>query len=288
MTFRRSSAAAVVVLLALFGAACSSGDDGGESADDTATTTTAEATTTTAAQVLTVLVSNDDGYAAPGIDAVVRALTALPDTEVVVVAPLENQSGSGSKTTEGELAVTDVETASGYPAKAVDGFPADSVNWALGGGIDVTPDVVITGVNSGQNLGAVGNTLSGTIGAARAGAAKGIPALASSTATEAGEDPAAYDQAAEYVVAWIEEHRKALLDGTLTGTELLLQNLNVPVCTTGAIRGEVEVPMATGTEGAIAAQDCTSTLEDPPDDIIGFNNGFVTLSDVTVEPPPAA
>jgi 5'-nucleotidase len=288
MTIRRSTAAAVVVLLALFGAAC--GGDDGEDAGSTSssTTTSAEATTTTAAEVLTVLVSNDDGYAAPGIDAVVRALTALPDTEVVVVAPLENQSGSGSKTTEGELSVTDVETASGYPAKAVDGFPADSVNWALGGGIDVTPDVVVTGVNSGQNLGAVGNQLSGTIGAARAGAAKGIPALASSTATEAGEDPAAYDLAAEYVVAWIEEHRKALLDGTLTGSELLLQNLNVPVCTTGAIRGEVEVPMATGTEGAIAAQDCTSTLEDPPDDIIGFNNGFVTLSDVTVEPPPAA
>jgi 5'-nucleotidase len=287
MMIRRTTAAmAAMVLLALVGAGCSSGDDG-ESADD-ATTTTAEATTTTEAQVLTVLVSNDDGYAAPGIDAVVRALTELPDTEVVVVAPLENQSGSGSKTTEGELAVTDVETASGYPAKAVAGFPADAVNWALDGGIEVTPDVVVTGVNTGQNLGAVGNQLSGTIGAARAGAAKDIPALASSTATEAEEDPEAYDLAAEYVVEWVQEHREALLDGELTGSELLLQNLNVPVCTSGEIRGEVDVPMSTSTDGAIAPQDCTSTLEDPADDIVAFNNGFVTLSDVTVAPPPAA
>jgi 5'-nucleotidase len=287
MMIRRTTAAmAAMVLLALVGAGCSSGDDG-ESADD-ATTTTAEATTTTEAQVLTVLVSNDDGYAAPGIDAVVRALTELPDTEVVVVAPLENQSGSGSKTTEGELAVTDVETASGYPAKAVAGFPADAVNWALDGGIEVTPDVVVTGVNTGQNLGAVGNQLSGTIGAARAGAAKDIPALASSTATEAEEDPEAYDLAAEYVVEWVQEHREALLDGELTGSELLLQNLNVPVCTSGEIRGEVDVPMSTSTDGAIAPQDCTSTLEDPADDIVAFNNGFVTLSDVTVTPPPAA
>lgn len=286
-TRRTIGGLAVIVLLALVGAACSDSDEGSEGSSE-ATTTTAEATTTTAAEVLTVLVSNDDGYDAPGIDAVVRALSELPDTEVVVVAPLENQSGSGSKTTEGELAVTDVQTASGYPAKAVAGFPADAVNWALDGGIDVTPDVVVTGVNSGQNLGAVGNQLSGTIGAARAGAAKDIPALASSTATEAEEDPEAYDLAAEYVVAWIEQHRDALIDGELTGTELLLQNLNVPVCTTGEIRGEVDVPMSTSTDGAIAPQDCTSTLEDPPDDITGFNNGFVTLSDVTVEPPPAA
>ena len=282
MTVRRSTGVlAAVLVLALFGAGCSSEESGD------ATTTTAEATTTTAAaaEVLTILVSNDDGYAAPGIDAVVRALSELPDTEVVVVAPKENQSGSGSKTTEGELEIAEVETASGHPATSVAGFPADAVNWALDGGIDVTPDVVITGVNSGQNLGAVGDQLSGTIGAARAGAARDIPALASSTATQA--EGADYDAAAQYVVDWVQEHRQALLDGELTGAELLLQSLNVPVCAAGEIRGEVEVPVSTSTDGAIAPQDCTSTLEDPADDIVAFNNGFVTISDVTLQPAPA-
>lgn len=278
MTVRRTfGAVGVVLVLALFGAACSGGDESADTGD----TTTTEATTTTAApEVLTILVSNDDGVDAPGIDAVVRALSELPDTEVIVVAPLENQSGSGSKTTEGELAVTEEQTASGVSATAVAGFPADAVNWALDGGIEDTPDLVVSGVNSGQNLGAVGDTLSGTIGAARAGAAKGIPALASSTAISEQAD---YDLAATYVVAWVEENRAALLAGELTGENLLLQSINIPVCTAGEIRGVIEVPMSTSSDNAIADQDCTSTLEDPADDIIGFNNGFVVISDLTLQ-----
>ena len=198
-----------------------------------------------------------------------------------MVAPKENQSGSGSKTTEGELVTEQVQTASGHPATSVAGYPADAVNWALDGGIDQTPDLVVTGVNSGQNLGAVGDQSSGTVGAARAGAAKGIPALASSTALD---DAADYDLAAQYVVDWVQEHRAAILAGELTGDDLLIQNLNVPVCTTGEIRGVVDVPMSTSTDGAIVAQDCTSTLENPPDDIVAFNNGFVSLSDLTLQP----
>lgn len=284
MRVRRWGVAMASLVLVVSVAAC--GGDGDDGADGTTTTTTEEATSSTEAEteVLRVLVSNDDGYDAPGIDAVVRALEELPDTEVVVVAPKENQSGSGSKTTEGELEVTEVETLGGHPATAVAGFPADAVNWALDGGIDVTPDVVITGVNSGQNLGAIGDELSGTVGAARAAAAKDIPALASSTALEAEDDPESFDLAATYVVNWIEQHREALLAGELSGTALLLQNLNVPVCTDGGIRGLEEVPMSPETDGAIAEQDCTSTLEDPPDDIVAFNNGFATISDLTLQP----
>lgn len=279
MRVRRGLGVALVAVVALLGA-CSSED----AADDTTTTEAeSEQSTTTTAEVLRVLVSNDDGYDAPGIDAVVRALEELPDTEVVVVAPAENQSGSGSNTTDGELEVTEVETLGGHPATAVAGFPADAVNWALDGGIDFTPDVVITGVNSGQNLGAIGDELSGTVGGARAAAANDIPALASSTALEAEEDPEAYDLAATYVVNWIEEHRAELVAGELSGETLLLQNLNVPVCADGGIRGLEEVPMSAETDGAIAEQDCTSTLEDPPDDIVAFNNGFATVSDLTLE-----
>ena len=280
-------ALAVLLALAALLSSCSGGDDSAAAkspADSTAESTTSSSTPVVAgdAPTLRILVSNDDGYAAPGIDAVVRALAALPDTEVVVVAPAENQSGSGSKTTQGDKQVSEVTTASGYPATAVVGFPADAVNWALDGGMGELPALVVTGVNSGQNLGAVGDTLSGTIGAARAAAAKDIPALASSTALSDAVD---YDLAASYVVTWVQAHRQDLLDGKLTGKELVLENLNVPVCTAGALRAQIEVPMAASTEGAIADQDCTSTLENPADDITAFNNGFVTLSEVTIQAP---
>ena len=79
--------AAFLALAALL-ASCSSDDDSGGAADDTVAPTTAAP-----AESLRVLVTNDDGVDAPGIDAVVQALAALPDTEVVVVAPRENQSG---------------------------------------------------------------------------------------------------------------------------------------------------------------------------------------------------
>lgn len=292
MTVRRTfGVVAAALVLSLVGAGCS----GEESSD--ATTTSVERTTTSTAEedVLTILVSNDDGFDAPGIDAVVRALSTLPAVEVIVVAPLENQSGSGSSTTDGELEISEVQTASGVDATAVAGFPADAVNWALDGGIEETPDLVVSGINSGQNLGALGDQLSGTIGAARAAAAAGIPALASSTAAEAA-DPAGYDLAARYVVDWVRQYRDAILLGEIDGVveedpdaaegDILLQSLNVPVCEAGEIRGVVEVPVAGTTDGAIAPQDCTSTLEDPADDITAFNNGFVTISDVTVEPPP--
>ena len=284
------SASAALLALALAGGLLSSCSSG-ESAESSTSTTEKSAQSSTSAvgtesqtqsQILRILVSNDDGYAAPGIDAVVRALAALPDTEVVVAAPAENQSGSGSKTSEGELQVSEVTTASGYPATSVQGYPADAVNWALDGGMGELPALVVTGVNAGQNLGSLGNTLSGTIGAARAAAAKNIPALASSTALSDAVD---YDLAASYVVKWVQAHRQDLLEGKLTGKELVLQNLNVPVCTAGSLRAQVEVPMSASGEGAIADQDCTSTLQDPADDITAFNNGFVTLSEVTVQAP---
>jgi 5'/3'-nucleotidase SurE len=67
---------------------------------------------------LSILVTNDDGVTAPGINATVQALAALPHTKVIVVAPLTNQSGTGAKVTNGALTATSAMTAGGYPAKA--------------------------------------------------------------------------------------------------------------------------------------------------------------------------
>lgn len=280
ITRTRCIASAVLITM-LLSVGCSADESTGSST--TEAPSSEQSATTSEPDVLTILISNDDGYAAPGIDAVARALDALADTDVVVVAPKENQSGSGSKTTDGALVTEDVSTASGIPAVAVLGYPADSVAWALDGGIEVTPDLVVTGINSGQNLGAIGNELSGTIGAARAGASRGIPSLATSAALNDAVD---YDLAATFVVDWVNEHRDGLLSGEYDGEHLLLQNLNVPVCTTGELRGVIKVPMSTSSQGALEPkQDCSSTLANPVDDILAFNNGYVTLSDVAVSAP---
>jgi 5'-nucleotidase len=225
------------------------------------------------ARILKILVTNDDGVGAEGIDALVEALLELPRVRVTVVAPATNQSGSSDKTTPGGLPAVDATTASGYPAKSVAGFPADSVNAALDGAAPKKPNVVISGINEGQNLGAL-TDISGTVGAARTAARRGIPALAVSQGLAEAPD---FESGAREAVKWLKEHRKALAK---KGVEPFVDNLNVPTCATGELRGVIEVPVAPNAENAIATSDCASTLTDPVDDIQAFNNGYVTLSDV--------
>lgn len=226
---------------------------------------------------LRILVSNDDGYAAPGISAMVEALRTLPNTKVTVVAPAENQSGSGDTTSNAELVGVEAETLDGYPATSVAGTPADSVNYALDHVLTgkKAPNLMISGSNSTQNLGGFIDA-SGTVGAARTAARAGIPALAVSSGVADQPD---YDAAAREVVRWVKRFRKALAkDPTPTTT---VENLNVPTCTSGHVRGLVEVPAATTVDGALQDQDCTSTLENPTTDIEAFNNGFAAISEIS-------
>ena len=276
----RVGAGVAVALLVLAGC--------GSSGTKSSSTTAAPgggATETTVSPTLKVLVTNDDGYDAAGIDAVVEGLRALPDTEVTVVAPLTNQSGTGGKTTDGPLTVTDVTTKSGYPAKAVAGYPADTIIWAIDQhGISFTPDLVVSGINFGQNIGPAVD-LSGTVGAARAAAARTIPALASSQGIG---DPMAYPTGVTQVLAWVSEHRAALLDGSAV-TDKLLENINIPTCPTGSNRGVVDVPIAKELAGRdMLKVDCQSTATDPVDDVAGLTEGFVTLSVLPPTAPPSA
>jgi 5'/3'-nucleotidase len=225
---------------------------------------------------LQILVTNDDGVGAPGIDAVVTALRKLDRVKVTVVAPATNQSGTGDKTTEGQVPIMATPTVSGYPAIAVQGFPADSVNFALDGGIPNKPNVVVSGVNAGANLGPVVN-ISGTVGAARTAARRGVPAVAVSQGSSAGVDPA-YATGAREAVKWVKAHRKALTKkNRAVPTEIA--NINVPTCPTGKLRGLVHVPSATG--GDISqTPNCASRAKNPPDDVIAFVNGYAALSKV--------
>lgn len=240
-------------------------------------------TTTTApaeAEPLQILVTNDDGYDAEGIDAVVEALSGLEGVEIDVVAPLEQQSGTGGTFTDGPVETSEVQTLSGVDAVAVDGYPSDSVRVAIDE-MGLEPDLVVSGINEGQNLGPVVD-VSGTIGAGRAAVARGIPALAVSSGTS-GFD---YASAAEIVIEWVEENRDAVAAGDAA---VEVTSVNVPSCDAGEVRGLLEVPVATG-GNPLAAQDCTSTLEDPADDVEAFTNGFATLTVVPDEPavPPTA
>lgn len=249
---------------------CSS-DDAGDGAPPEAD----GSPTTTARQTLRVLVTNDDGVAAEGIDALVEALRSQPGVEVTVVAPAENKSGSGSDTTPGALVVTDTTTTSGYPAKAVDGFPADTIVWAFDqGGVPERPDLVISGINAGQNIGPA-VPISGTVGAAKAAVARGVPALAVSQGLA---DPPDFPAAVAQALSWLQEHRGELLAGT---APLVVVNLNVPTCPVGAVRGVVESPVASDPMGRNALEvDCNSSKQQFTDDMDAFINGYAVISEV--------
>jgi 5'-nucleotidase len=119
-----------------------------------------------------ILVSNDDGYMAPGLEALATALRPLG--EVTVVAPEINSSGaSNSLTLRRPLSVR--QAANGY--YFVNGTPSDCVHIALTGLLDFRPDLIVSGINNGANMGE--DTLySGTVAAASEGYLFGVPSMA--------------------------------------------------------------------------------------------------------------
>jgi 5'-nucleotidase len=119
-----------------------------------------------------ILISNDDGYLAPGLQALAEALAPIAD--IVVVAPDSNRSGaSNSLSLDRPLSVQ--RAANGF--YFVNGTPTDCVHVALTGMLDYRPDLVVSGINNGQNMG--DDTLySGTVAAATEAYLFGIPAIA--------------------------------------------------------------------------------------------------------------
>jgi len=119
-----------------------------------------------------ILISNDDGYFAPGLAALAEALRELAD--VVVVAPERDRSGaSNSLTLDRPLSVR--TSSSGY--LYLNGTPTDCVHVAVTGMLDQRPDLVVSGINDGANMG--DDTIySGTVAAAMEGFLLGIPSIA--------------------------------------------------------------------------------------------------------------
>ncbi len=299
----RASIVSFVALTVVLGACSSSSDDSSSteapaataavetSAADTTTATTAAPTTeapttaaptTAAAAPLRIMVTNDDGVAGEGISVLVDALAKVPNVEVTVIAPKDDKSGSGDTVTPGPLTATDATLVSGHPAKAVDGFPADTVIYAFEqGGLAQKPNLVVSGINKGQNIGPA-IPLSGTVGAALTAAKAGVPAVAVSQQTlkDPAPVPPDYPTGAQLVVDWIAQNRAAIEGGTLTPD---VYNLNVPTCQGGKVRGVAEVKPATDLTGRdyLAPSDCASPVTItalPTDDLDALIRGYASLS----------
>jgi 5'-nucleotidase len=250
----------------------------GGNGDATPTRTTvrpASTTTTQTSTPLEVLVTNDDGIEGPGLDALVEALRKEPGVHVDVVAPATNRSGTGGTTSNEIPAYTRTTTPSGYTGVSVDGFPADTLAVALDV-LGLHPDLVLSGINTGQNLGPL-TTVSGTVGAALAAGHRGVPALAISQGLG---DPPDYASGVTQALAWLRGHRGSL--PAVGGAGAPVANLNVPTCTRGAVRGLLEVRVATAADGGnpVGPSDCTSTAPRPDDDVEAFAQGWATLSDL--------
>jgi 5'-nucleotidase len=142
-----------------------------------------------------ILISNDDGYFAPGLACLAEQLSAIAD--VVVVAPERDRSGaSNSLTLNRPLNLR--QSSSGF--YYVDGTPTDCVHLAVTGMLDTQPDMVVSGINSGANMG--DDTIySGTVAAATEGFLLGIPAIAVSMV---GHEPRYYETGARVAMELVQ------------------------------------------------------------------------------------
>ena len=129
---------------------------------------------------MNILLTNDDGIFAPGIAAIYKKLVELGD--VTVAAPADGKSGAGHSITVYEpLECKLVKTPDGFEGYSISGSPADCVKLALIELCDKKPDLVVSGINHGANVG-VNVYYSGTVGAAMEGAFYDIPSVAISAA----------------------------------------------------------------------------------------------------------
>ena len=169
-----------------------------------------------------ILISNDDGYSAPGIEVLAAHLAQI--AEVVVVAPESDRSGaSNSLTLDRPLSLKQSANV-GNSGKGFGGFyfvngtPTDCVHLAVTGMLEQKPDMVVSGINLGANMG--DDTLySGTVAAATEGYLLGVPSIAISLCSKTGEY---FETAARVAVQLVERFVQNPVDGPV------LLNVNVP------------------------------------------------------------
>jgi len=171
-----------------------------------------------------ILLSNDDGYFAPGLACLAQALSAV--AEVVVVAPERDRSGaSNSLTLDRPLSLR--QSSSGY--YYVNGTPTDCVHLAVTGMLSELPDMVVSGINHGANMGD-DTVYSGTVAAATEGFLLGVPSIAVSLASKSAGH---YQTAARVVCEIVERCKRDPFP------QPVLLNVNVPDLPWEALKGTV-------------------------------------------------
>ena len=195
-----------------------------------------------------ILVTNDDGVQSPGLAAVAQILQAIGT--VVIVAPSDQQSSSGhSLVTRDPIYRQDLTLPNGMKAIGLSATPASVVRVAVRMILQPRPDLVVSGINRGYNLGYSGY-VSGTLAAARDAAMFGVPAVAASLAEEA--TPRDYVVAAEEVLGVA---RRVKQYGVVPGTFL---NVNIPPMPAGGYRGyrlTTQALASGGDEGFVEMKD---------------------------------
>lgn len=184
---------------------------------------------------LQILLTNDDGYDAEPLKALAAALRRAGH-DVTVVAPCEDMTGSGTALSSDYYRGRGPKQGHTITAQRVRedvwrvcGTPADSVIFGLQQVFDQPPDLIVSGINPGQNVGAVANH-SGTVGAVITGLEYGIPGIAVSAAFDLTARPpemASISDTAAFTVRLIEHLRQAGLRGGLLPEQIAL-NVNYP------------------------------------------------------------
>ena len=238
---------------------------------------------------LSILVTNDDGIEAPGIAALAEALRPLGT--VTVAAPRDPRSGaSHGVTSDRPIAVLESER-QGLTWFVIDALPATCVRLALEKLLPERPDLVVSGINWGENLGTV-TFYSATVGAAREAAFLGIPAIAVNLA---GRKGAGYEAAAAVTADIV---RALGPNGIAKGTFL---NVNLPDLPKGSIRGvritrqDTRAPIdlfekSVTPEGTTEYKPSWKHLEPAggDTDIWAVRNGFVSVSVFGIDQSAAA
>jgi 5'-nucleotidase len=176
-----------------------------------------------------ILLTNDDGIESPGLWAAAKALSALG--YVTVAAPREQHSGAGRSVpawSDGEVKPTPLKIGDDeWVCYAVGGSPAQAVQYGIFAILKQKPDLVVSGINYGENPG-TDITLSGTVGAALEAASYGIPALAVSLQLE-NEDYLGYSSQTDFSTAALFTQRfaRVLLEKRMPADVLAL-NVNIP------------------------------------------------------------
>jgi len=242
---------------------------------------------------LNILITNDDGIEAPGILAVAEALRPLG--QVTVAAPSEQKSGSSHGVTSDKPIFVRESERGGQRWIAIDALPATCVRLAVEKLLPARPDIVISGINRGENLGTV-TFYSATVGAAREAAFLGLPSISVHLVASRGMD---YETAASVTAQIV---RALGRDGFPKGTFL---NVNIPPLPREKLRGlritrqDTRAPVdhfdiMAAPDGSTAYIPRWEHLEPEAGDtdIWAVRNGYVSVSlfgfDQTAAAPPAA